>query len=53
NTCTPGYSDDLESQIMGRGTRPVFRKNGLKPVVSERAEFIANSIAGNFVTQSF
>ncbi|KAI0045408.1 hypothetical protein FA95DRAFT_1495461 [Auriscalpium vulgare] len=33
--------------------RPEFRKNGLKPVVSDRAEFIANSILGSFNAQSF
>ncbi|TFK79825.1 hypothetical protein K466DRAFT_504927 [Polyporus arcularius HHB13444] len=33
--------------------RPVFRKNGAKPVLSDLAELIANSIAGNLLTQSF
>jgi hypothetical protein len=34
------------------GTRPVFRTEGEYLVLSERAEFIANSIMRNFDTQS-
>lgn len=35
------------------GIRPVFRKNGANPVLSDLAELIANSMAGIFDTQSF
>ena len=50
---TPGYSLCLaESQIIDQGIRPVFKKNGVYPVLADLAELIANSIAGNFVTQS-
>ena len=51
---TPGNSSAVgESHIIARGIRPVFKKNGAYPVASERARLIANSIAGNFATQSF
>jgi hypothetical protein len=38
---------------MDLGIRPVFKKNGAYPVAADRAELIANSIAGNLLTQSF
>jgi hypothetical protein len=38
---------------MDCGMRPEFKKNGAKPVLSERAELMANSIAGSLTTQSF
>ena len=41
-----------EFQSKGLGMRPLLRKNGAYPVVSERAELITNSIAGSFNTQS-
>ncbi|KAI0037369.1 hypothetical protein FA95DRAFT_1507036 [Auriscalpium vulgare] len=41
------------SQTIGRGTHPELRKNGLNPVVSEQAEFIANSMIGSLSAQSF
>jgi hypothetical protein len=46
-----GYSD-LVSQIIDLGMRPELRKNGENPVVSDRAELIANSIASNLASQS-
>ncbi len=52
--CTPGYSVFVAlSQIMEHGILPLFKKKGVYPVISERAEFMANSIAGNNATQFF
>jgi hypothetical protein len=42
-----------ELHIIDLGIRPKLRKNGANPVLTERAEFIANSMAGSFNTQSF
>ena len=42
----------LETQSMDLGIRPEFKKKGAKPVLSDRAEFMANSMAGNLATQS-
>jgi hypothetical protein len=54
NVRTPGYSSHLvESQIMDLGIHPVFKKKGVYPVAADRDELIANSIAGNLLTQSF
>ena len=48
-----GYSLVQELfHIMERGIRPVFRKNGANPVLTDRAVLIANSIEGNLATQS-
>jgi hypothetical protein len=41
-----------ESHIIDLGILPVLRKNGAYPVLSARAEFTANSMEGNFATQS-
>jgi len=40
-------------QIIVLGIRPKLRKNGAYPVLTDHAEFMANSIAGNFNTQYF
>ena len=54
NSRTAGYSVvSFESHSIVLGIRPEFRKNGANPVLSERAELIANSMAGSFATQSF
>lgn len=45
--------DRGESQMNGRGILPEFRKNGAKPVLSEREMLMANSMAGSLDTQSF
>ena len=42
-----------EVQSIDLGMRPKFQKNGAKPVLSDRAEFMANSMADNLDTQSF
>ena len=42
-----------EAQSIDRGMRPKFKKKGAKPVLSDRAELIANSMAGSLETQSF
>ena len=53
NAQTVGYSFDFgEVQIIDLGIRPVFKKNGANPMLSDQAELIANSIAGNLETQS-
>lgn len=46
-------ADEVESQIIDLGIHPEFGKNGTKPVLSNQAKLIANSMAGNFATQSF
>jgi len=38
---------------MGLGIWPELRKKGLNPVLSDHAEFKANSIAGSLMAQSF
>jgi len=49
---TEGYSSVRGwFHIMERGIRPVLRKNGANPVLTDRAELIANSIEGNLDTQ--
>ena len=54
NSRTDGNSEvRLEVHSMALGMRPEFRKKGANPVLSDLAEFIANSMAGNLVTQSF
>ena len=54
NSRTDGNSVvSLESQSIGLGIHPMFRKKGAKPVLSDLAELIANSIAGSLATQSF
>ena len=51
---TEGNSvESLDVQSMDLGICPEFKKKGANPVLSDRAEFMANSIAGNFATQSF
>ena len=51
---TDGNSvEEGESQIIDLGIRPEFKKNGAKPVLSDRAELMANSMAGSLATQSF
>ncbi|EJD34387.1 hypothetical protein AURDEDRAFT_76215 [Auricularia subglabra TFB-10046 SS5] len=52
NFCTPGKLDDSD-QVNKRGFCAELRKNGLNPVVADVAQFIANSIAGNLLAQSF
>jgi hypothetical protein len=48
-----GYSVlGAESQIMFLGMRPKFKKKGAYPVLADLAELMANSMAGNLVTQS-
>ena len=48
NARTEGYSSGrAEFHSMDLGIRPVFKKNGAYPVLSDRAELIANSIAGS------
>ena len=42
-----------EFHTITRGIRPLFKKNGAYPVLSDLAELIANCIAGNLLTQSF
>ena len=44
---------ELEFHIMDLGIRPEFKKKGAKPVLSDRAELIANLMAGSLATQSF
>ena len=54
NSRTDGNSvEELEFHIMDRGICPEFKKKGAKPVLSDRAELIANSMAGSLATQSF
>ena len=49
-----GNSDEgAVGQIIVLGIRPKLRKNGAYPVLTDHAEFMANSIAGNFNTQYF
>lgn len=51
---TEGNSvEGAEVHSMVLGMRPEFKKKGAKPVLSDLAELMANSMAGNFATQSF
>ena len=54
NSWTDGNSvEELEFHIMDLGICPEFKKKGVKPVLSNQAELIANLIAGSLATQSF
>ena len=45
--------EGFDAQSIVLGICPEFKKKGAKPVLSDHAEFMANSIAGNLATQSF
>ena len=46
-------AEEFESHSIALGMHPELRENGANPVLSDRTEFIANSMAGNLATQSF
>ena len=53
NCRTEGNSvDGVPAQSIVRGICPEFKKKGAYPVLSDRAELMANSMAGNLETQS-
>ena len=45
--------EGAKSQTIEQGILLKARKKGAKPVLADQAELIANSIVGNFATQSF
>ena len=45
--------EGAKSQTIEQGILLKAGKKGAKPVLADQAELIANSIVGNFATQSF